>query len=77
MRCLGAMAMTPAVSQWPAFPRDDAEDEVYWWRQNQFRGLGFSTRESVELAVSDADLGQARYLLGAGCAPELAFRILR
>jgi hypothetical protein len=71
------MAMTPAVGQWPAFPRDDAEDEVYLWRQNQFRELGFGPQEAVELAVSDADLGQARYLLGAGCAPELALRILR
>jgi hypothetical protein len=73
------MAMTPAVFHWTAFPPRDAEAdaEVYLWRQNQFRELGFGPQEAVELAVSDADLAQARYVIGAGCAPELALRILR
>jgi hypothetical protein len=76
-RCPSAMAMTPAISDWAAVPRDDAGDEVYLWRRKQFQELGFGPQEAAELAVSDADLGQARYLLGSGCASELALRILR
>ena len=73
------MAMTSTDRQWPGFPPRDAEAEaeVYVWRHNQFQELGFGPQEAAELAVSDADLGQARYLLGAGCALELALRILR
>jgi hypothetical protein len=73
------MATTSTDLQWPAFPRRDAEAgaEVYAWRQNQFQELGFGPQDAAELAVSDADLAQARYLLGVGCALELALRILR
>jgi len=73
------MTTTSTHLQWPAFPARDAEaeGEVYVWRHNQFQDLGFGPQEAAELAVSDADLGQARYLLGAGCALELALRILR
>jgi hypothetical protein len=70
------MATTPAVTPWPAWSEDEKGD-VYLWRHDQFRALGFSRLEAAELAVSDADLGQARYLLSSGCAPELALRILR
>jgi hypothetical protein len=66
------MATTPA----PTLAGDE-EGEVFLWRQDQFRELGFDCLEAAELAVSDADLSQARYLLGSGCAPELALRILR
>jgi hypothetical protein len=72
------MAMTPTESvSGPPFGDEEAEDEVYRWRQNQFLELGFSPHEAAELALSDADLGQARYLLGSGCTSELALRILR
>ena len=65
-----------------AFPEQpvqlaELEDEVLAWRQEQFRQLGFSDHEATGLAGSDADLGQARYLVGCGCAPQLALRILR
>jgi hypothetical protein len=71
------MATTSAISEWPAFPSDRAEAEVYLWRAEQFRELGFSPPQAAELADSDADLGQARYLRRSGCAAELALRILR
>jgi hypothetical protein len=54
----------------------DAEDEVFRWRQEQFRHLGLSESEAARLAASEADLGQARYVLGSGCPPQLALQIL-
>jgi hypothetical protein len=74
---LDAMETTPAVSEWPVLPSDDEDGEVYRWREEQFRELGFGRSKAVELAFSSADLGQARYLARSGCAPELALRILR
>jgi hypothetical protein len=71
------MAIMPAISQRPAFSPEDGEGEVYLWRRDQFRELGFSSHEAAELALSDAELGQARYLLASGCALELALQILR
>lgn len=70
------MAMTPAVSQPPPL-RGDEKGEVYLWRHDQFKELGFSRMEAAELAVSGADLGQARHLRESGCSPELALQILR
>jgi hypothetical protein len=52
------------------------DDEVFRWRLEQFRQLGLSDSEAAELAASEADLGQARYLLGIGCPPQLARQIL-
>jgi hypothetical protein len=52
------------------------EEAVLRWRAEQFRDLGFAGNQASELAASKADLGQARYLLGSGCSPDLAFRIL-
>jgi len=43
------------------------EDDVFRWRAEQFRQLGFNEVEAHDLAASPADLGQARYLLGSGC----------
>ena len=71
------MEQTPALSEWPASPSGDAEAEVYFWRAEQVRELGFSPPQAAELAVSDADLGQARNLRRAGCEAALALRILR
>jgi hypothetical protein len=51
-------------------------DDVFRWRAEQFRQLGFDEGEAHDLAASGADLGQARYLLGSGCAPPLALTIL-
>jgi len=50
--------------------------EVFRWRKEQFRELGLSDAQATELAGSEADLGQARYLLRSGCPPELALQIL-
>jgi hypothetical protein len=58
-------------------PSAGSADEVFLWRLEQFRELGLSEQEAAELAASDADIGQARYVLGNGCAPELALAILR
>jgi alpha-tubulin suppressor-like RCC1 family protein len=52
------------------------EGEVFRWRAEQFRQLGFDEVEACDLAASPADLGQARYLLGSGCPPPLALTIL-
>jgi hypothetical protein len=71
------METSPAASEWPASPSGDAEAEVYFWRAEQFRELGFSPPRAAELAISDADLSQARFLRRSGCQSELALRILR
>jgi hypothetical protein len=71
------MATVPAVPEAPALSSDRAHDEVFLWREEQFRELGFSRPQAAELALSAADLGQARYLTRTGCAPELALKILR
>jgi hypothetical protein len=71
------MATTPAVSEASAPSSDGAQHEVFLWRDEQFRELGFSRPQAAELALSEADLGQARYLIRTGCAPELALSILR
>jgi len=52
------------------------ETAVFRWRAEQFRQLGFAETEASDLAASEADLGQARYLVGSGCSPGVAFRIL-
>jgi alpha-tubulin suppressor-like RCC1 family protein len=70
------MDTTPALSEWPVLPFGDEDGEVYRWREEQFRELGFSRSKAVELAVSLADLAQARQLIASGCALGLAVRIL-
>ena len=70
------MDTTPALSEWPVLPSNDEDEQVYRWREEQFRRLGFSHLKAVELAVSLADLGQARHLIASGCAQGLALRIL-
>jgi hypothetical protein len=52
------------------------KDDVFRWRAEQFRQLGFNEVEARDLAASPADLGQARYLVGSGCPPTLALTIL-
>jgi hypothetical protein len=69
-----------AVSSSAAAPKEpplfDEEVDVFRWRAEQFRQLGFDEAQAGELAASTADLGQARYLLGSGCPPHLALAIL-
>ena len=52
------------------------ELDVFRWRVEQFRQLGFDEAEASDLAASDADLGQARHLVRIGCPPRLALQIL-
>ena len=46
------------------------------WRLDQFLSLGFGLVDASALAASDADVGRARWLIGHGCATQLARRIL-
>jgi alpha-tubulin suppressor-like RCC1 family protein len=70
---MASAALTPPEPRLEPF---GAEDEVFRWRREQFRQLGLNEFQATELAASDADLGQARYLLGSGCPPQLALQIL-
>jgi len=54
----------------------EEERRVLLWRLLQFSSLGFDYPTSVVLADAPVDLGQARKLVGAGCPPETASRIL-
>lgn len=69
-----------AVSSSAAAPKEppllEEEVDVFRWRAEQFRQLGFDEAQAGDLAASTADLGQARYLLGSGCPPHLALAIL-
>ena len=69
------MASASAAPSEPLLSRAD-DDEVFRWRLEQFRQLGLGDLQAAELAASGADLGQARYLLGSGCSPQLALQIL-
>jgi len=55
---------------------DEAHDDVFRWRLEQFLELGFSTEQAAALAESEAELAQARTVLGGGCTPAVALRIL-
>jgi hypothetical protein len=46
------------------------------WRRDQFFELGFALADARKLAQSPADLGDARRIMGKGCKPALALRIL-
>ena len=70
---MASAALTPPE---PELPDLGADDEIFQWRLEQFRDLGVSDAEAAELASSDADLGQARYVLGNGCPTQLALQIL-
>jgi hypothetical protein len=70
---MGMSSSAAAPKEPPLF---DEEVEVFRWRAEQFRQLGFDREEASDLAASAADLGQARYLLDSGCPPHLALAIL-
>jgi hypothetical protein len=46
------------------------------WRRDQFCELGFPLADARKLAQSPVDLGDARNIIGKGCSPALALRIL-
>jgi hypothetical protein len=70
------MASASAAPSGPPLLTPTVDDEVFRWRLEQFRQLGLNDSQAAELAASEADLGQARYLLASGCPPELALQIL-
>ena len=56
----------------------DAEQQIIEWRFEQLRRAVFDPELALDLAISTAiDLHQATDLLGRGCSPDLAARILR
>jgi hypothetical protein len=50
--------------------------DIVLWRVDQFLRLGFRDDEAWTLALSDADLGQARALDRGGCPNDLLLQIL-
>lgn len=52
------------------------EARIRRWRRAQFLALGFTLREAQALTKAPVDLGQVRTLIGAGCPPETARRIV-
>jgi hypothetical protein len=52
------------------------EARILRWRRAQFLALGFTLREAQALTKAPVDLGQMRSLIGAGCPPETARRIV-
>ena len=47
------------------------------WRLEQFEKMGFGRSASILLTEWGTDLQKARDLIGKGCPPNLAMRILR
>ncbi len=52
------------------------EARIHRWRRAQFIALGFTLREAQALTKAPVDLGEMRTLIGAGCPPETARRIV-
>jgi hypothetical protein len=72
-----AMSEIYALAQ--AEKADEPSDEellVNGWRFEQFKELGFLLTDVAQLAFSKVDLNDARELIGRGCPPALAARIL-
>jgi hypothetical protein len=57
-------------------PYREEERRILLWRLAQFARLGFAYPESVVLAATGVDLGEARKLVACGCPAETASRIL-
>ena len=52
------------------------EARILRWHRTQFLALGFTLREAQALTKAPVDLGQMRALIGSGCPPETAQRIV-
>ncbi len=57
-------------------PLNAEYEAVVCWRRSQMLSLGIGQLEADVLAESDADLGLLRRLVGKGCPPPLAVRIV-
>ena len=55
--------------------RSPEEQRILSWRYEQLLALGLTVAEAQLLAESGADLGLVRWLVAAGCEPDLAARI--
>jgi hypothetical protein len=66
------------TEQQQPLPRVQGQEEgrVTRWRFEQFSALGFEGLDALLLAVSDADLNTGRAVMGGGCSPSLALKIL-
>jgi hypothetical protein len=73
MRCLDMASGATALR---VVDLPDEDRDIVLWRVDQFRRLGFENDEAWALALSEADLGQARNLGRSGCPADLAFQIL-
>jgi hypothetical protein len=66
-----------AVTEAVVDPRRlSSEFDVLLWRMEQFVQLGFSDDHALQLAGSEAELGQARSLINGGCPDRVALAIL-
>jgi hypothetical protein len=52
------------------------EARILRWRRAQFVALGFTLGEAQVLTKAPVDLGQMRALIGSGCPPDIARRIV-
>ena len=57
-------------------PVPTEEARIVRWRRAQFLALGFTLSEAQALTKAPVDLGQMRALIGSGCPPETARRIV-
>ena len=69
--------MSSYAERYPLSDASDSEEDcVLRWRDEQFRALGFEPGDALVLAVSNADLHEARALVAARCTLPLALKIL-
>jgi hypothetical protein len=55
---------------------DTEQEDVFAWRFGQICSLGIDLLDAQLLAETGADLGLLRRLVGQGCPPALAARIV-
>jgi hypothetical protein len=65
------------VEQHPEAILPDESIRVRQWRIHQFFELGFPLSDAKRLAVTGADVAQARRLVRRGCPIPIAYRIVR
>lgn len=63
-----------SLNEWSTL--QDEVRRIYEWRIEQFEAIGWDDTAAEALASSDADLGEARALVAAGCTLPVAFQIL-
>jgi hypothetical protein len=76
---IGLSSLSDTGMTEPTSTAEDPEGEergVYRWRLRGFGQLTGSIEAAERLAISDADLGRARTMIGEGCPPELLVEIL-